>query len=145
ASDWSSDVCSSDLAAIKDDRLRLVMVGGDLLDPPAEAAQPLDHGLVFGDLGVARDNEGQRFLDTAEGRGDLHQPAELDLLGEIARRRNQERKYRRHLLITVSEPAQFLAAADNAPPIRDDMRKALVEVYAYGLLDDIVGYAFGII
>src|SRR5204863_1363194 len=101
-------------AALKNDRLRLVVVGGDLLDPPAEAAQPLDHGLVFGDLGVARDNKGQRFLDAAEGRGDLHQPAELDLLGEIARRRDQERKYRRHLLVAVGEPAQFLAAADNA-------------------------------
>src|SRR5204862_604794 len=126
-------------AATKCSRLPVVMAGRVLLVPPSQAAHPRDHGLVFRDLGVARDDEGQRFLDTAEGRGDLHQPAELDLLGEIARRRDQERKYRRHLLVAVGEPAQFLAAADNAPPIGDDMGKALVEDGALALLAAIEG------
>src|SRR5439155_27291367 len=77
-------------------------------------------------------------------RGDLHQPAELDLLGEIARRRNQERKYRRHLLVAVGEPAQLLAPKDDVPPIRDNISEALVEDLSLSPLTAIEGDAFGI-
>src|SRR5437764_1148184 len=107
------------------DRLWCATLGGDLVHPGAEAAQPFDDGLVFGDLGVAGYDEGERILDPAKGRGDLHQPTKLDLLGEITRRRDQKGKYRRHLLITIGEPAQFLATNDDVPPIRDDMSKPL--------------------
>src|SRR5205823_9525137 len=109
-----------------------------------EATQPLDDGLVFGDLGVARDDERERFLHPTKRRGDLHQPAELDLLGEIARRRNQERKYRRHLLVAVGEPAQLLAPKNDVPPIRDNISEALVEDLSLSPLTAIEGDAFGI-
>src|SRR5256886_5304928 len=56
--------------------LPILPVGGDLLDPGAETAQPFDHRLVFGDLGVAAHDERQRILHPAKSRGDLHQPAD---------------------------------------------------------------------
>src|SRR5205823_11587204 len=58
--------------------------------------------------------------------------------------RDQKGKYRRHLLITVGEPAQFLATNDDVPPIRDDMSETLVEDGALPLLSAVKGDAFGI-
>ncbi len=114
-------------AAVDRDRLWLAMGCGDLVNLAAEAAQPFDDRLVFGDFGVARHDEGQGVLHLPEGRGNLHQPAELDLLGEIARRRDQKRKDDRQLLIAAGEPGQLLAPADHLPPIQDAMGEAVLK------------------
>src|SRR5437660_9333836 len=49
-------------AALDRDRLRPQAIGDDLVYPLAKAAQALDDRAVFGDLGVARHDKGQRFL-----------------------------------------------------------------------------------
>jgi len=101
--------------------------GGDRLDPALEPREALDDRLVFGDRGVTADDERQRFLHLAKGRDNLHQPAQLDTLGEIFRRGDEERKYKRDLLVAGGEPGEPLAAADDVPPIGDDAAEAAVE------------------
>src|SRR5262249_46736597 len=80
-------------------------------------------GLVFGNLGVRADDKRQRFLNLAEGRGDLHQAAELDRLAEIARGGDQIREDDRELIIAIGEPTKPFPASDNPPPIHDDTGK----------------------
>src|SRR5207237_9552363 len=56
-----------------------------------------------------------------------HKPAELSALGEIARRRDDEREDDRQLLIAAGEPGELLAAANDVPPIQHAVRKAVLE------------------
>ena len=86
------------------------LLGGDLVHLLAKPGEPLHHRLVFGDFRIRADDERQRILHLAEGRGYLHQPAELDRLVEIARRRHDKRKDDRELGIAGGEPGQLLAA-----------------------------------
>ena len=132
-------------AALDRDRLRRSLGGGDLVHLGAEPAETLDDRAVFGDLDIARDDERQRILHLAEGRGDLHQPAELDFLREIARRRDDERKHDRQLRISGGEPGQLLAAPDDAPPIQHDPRKAVLEHLALAALAAVERDVFGIL
>ncbi len=62
-----------------------------------------------------------------ESRGDLHQPAKLDHLVEIAWGRHQKGKDDCDLIIAVGEPGQLFATLDDPPPIRDDLREAALE------------------
>src|SRR5207248_6076592 len=133
-------------AALLDrDRLRRVSVGSDLLYARMESAQPIDNRLVFGDLGVARHNEGQGILHLTKRRGYLHQPAELDLLREIARRRDDEREDDHELLIAAREPGQFLAAADDVPPVQHAMREAVLEDAVFAALAAVERDALGML
>src|SRR2546423_9836024 len=132
-------------AAVDRDRLCRTAVGGDLLDPAVKAAQPLDDRLVFGDLGVARHNERKRILHLAEGRGDLHQPAELDLLCEIARRRDDKREDDRQLLLAAGEPGELLASTNDVPPIQHAVRKTVLEYAVFAALAAIKRDALGML
>ena len=99
-----------------------------------EAAEPLDHRAPFGELGVGRDEEGQRILHPAEGGGGLHQAAELEGAGEIGRACDDERKHRRDLRIAGGEEGEALLAVHDRPPIAHHMGEALHQPGALGLL-----------
>ncbi len=75
-------------AALDRNRLRPPPFDGDRIDLVAKPQKPLNHRSIFGDLDIAGHDKRQRILHTPEGRGDLHQPAKLNLLGEISRRRH---------------------------------------------------------
>ena len=59
---------------------------------------------------------------------DLHQPAERDLAGEVARRADQEREDDRDLVVADGEERQALGVAHQLPPVRLDRAEALLQV-----------------
>ena len=77
--------------------------------------------------------------------GDLHQPAELDHLVEIARGRDDERKHDRQLGIAGGEPSQLFAAQDDPPPIADDPVEAGLEVVEFAPLAAVERDVLGIL
>ena len=107
--------------------------------------KPLHHRLILGDLGVGVDDERQRVLHLAESRGDLHQPAQLDHLVEIARGGNDEGKDDRQLAIPGGEPGQLFAPLDDPPPIPDDPREARLEGVEFARLTAIECDVLGIL
>ena len=110
-----------------------------------EGRKPLRHRLPFGDVGIGIDDEGQRVLHGDEGVGDLHQPAELDLLGEIARRRDEIGKDDGDLGIARGEPGEIFPPHHDAPEIVEDVGEAAAEDLALGHLAAIEGDAFGVL
>jgi hypothetical protein len=77
-------------------------------DSLVEAVEPFDHRGPFRQVAIGIDEEGKRGLHAAEGRGGLHQAAELHGAGEIGRADDDIGKNRRHLAIAGGEEGQAL-------------------------------------
>ncbi|MGA3304886.1 MAG: hypothetical protein ABSC26_02645, partial [Stellaceae bacterium] len=95
-------------------------------------------------IGVGIDDEGQRALHVAEGVDHLHQPAELDRLGKIARCHHHHREDHRQLGIARGEPVQELAPFHDLPVIGEDVAEAAVEHRALGRLAAVERDALGV-
>ena len=99
----------------------------------------------YRDLGIGVDDEGERGLHRGKGVDHLHQPAERDLLGEIARRHHDHREDHRHLGVARGEPVQKLAAFHDPPKIVVEEREALPEDVELRLLAAVERDAFGVL
>src|SRR5262249_27487922 len=95
--------------------------------PPAEGEQALDAGPPRRELRVAVDEPAERVLDPAEGGGDLHQLAELDGPGEVARSRHQDGEDTGGLAVACREPGDALLHPNELPPVVEDRREALAQ------------------
>src|SRR6516162_1897582 len=99
----------------------------DVKEPLIETAQPFSNGLPGGDLGVRGDDEGQGALNGGEGIDDLHQAAQADLFGKVARRNNHHRKDDCHLGVPRRKPTETLLALHDLPKVLEYAAEPLVE------------------
>ena len=94
-----------------------------------EPRQALDGGAPVGEAGVGVDEPAQRTLHLAERLRGLHQAAELQPAGEVARRRGEHREHVGELPIAGREPGEPLGGADQRVPVRahriEHLRQAL--------------------
>ena len=94
-----------------------------------EPRQALDGGAPVGEAGVGVDEPAQRTLHLAERLRGLHQAAELQPAGEVARRRGEHREHVGELPIAGREPREPLGGADQRVPVRahriEHLRQAL--------------------
>ena len=95
-----------------------------------EAGQAVGRGPPAGQPVVVVDEPGQRVLHAPEGRGDLHQFAELDRAAEEAWRCHYEREHHRGLAKAVGEPGQALLRGEQAQVVADHLAEAPVELVA---------------
>src|SRR5262249_59757681 len=96
-------------------------------EPVREGEQAVHAGLRFREARIAVDEPAERVLDPAEGGRDLHQRAELDGAGEVARSRHQDGEDGRRLAVAGREPCEALLRPYEPPPVVEDRREARTE------------------
>ena len=96
-------------------------------EPLLETAQSLRHGLPGRNVGVRGNDEGERTLNRREGADHLHQAAQPDLLGKVARRDHDDGKNERNLGVARCKPGQTLLPFHDLPKILEDAAEPLLE------------------
>ena len=90
-----------------------------LRDRGIEAVEPGDHRAPFREIAVDVDEDESASRTLSKARGGLHQPAELDLAGEIGGAHHDVREHRRDLPVARGQEGQPLQRAHDLPPVGD--------------------------
>src|SRR5262249_20237174 len=86
----------------------------------------------------------KRALHAAEGRGRLHQAAELDGPGEIGGADNNKRKNRGHLTVPCGQEGELLLPRHDGEPVSNNIAEPDQEAVPFGALAVEQGDLFGI-
>ncbi len=104
------------------------------LDRGIERGETIEHGLEVGERDVIVHEEGQGFVDAAEGARGLRHHAEGDLAGEVERRRDDIGNDRAQLSVGRGEADQIFADGDDLEIIADDRGEALPQRVLFRIL-----------
>ena len=107
--------------------------------------EALDHRAPFGEAAIDADEHRKRALHLPEGVGGLHQPAELDGVGEIGRARHDKGEHHRGLRIAGGEEGELLLPRHDRHPVGDDIAEAQQQAVMLRLLAVEQGDLLGIL